>query len=173
MKINELIKEVHENAVAHGWWEDERPEYEIFALIHSELSEALEEARAGRPNVWHGEDGKPEGICVELIDAAIRMMDFLGKIGYTVKENKVEEYKSFYDKNFKEKSVAFHVCVLHSEVCNVQGAYRLDFCFDEEISYFFAHLFFTVNSLGEDPEALLIEKHEFNKTRPYKHGKLF
>ena len=44
MTVNEFAKEVHENAVAHGWWETARSFPEVAALIHSEVSEALEEA---------------------------------------------------------------------------------------------------------------------------------
>ena len=39
--FNELRDEVHENAVKHGWWDEERSFGEIIALCHSELSEAL------------------------------------------------------------------------------------------------------------------------------------
>jgi hypothetical protein len=43
--LNELAKQINENAVAHGWWEEERSFGDIIALCHSELSEALEEHR--------------------------------------------------------------------------------------------------------------------------------
>lgn len=32
-------------------------------------------------------------------------------------------------------------------------------------------VFFWTSEKGVDPEALMVQKHEFNKSRPYKHGK--
>ena len=32
--INEVAKEIHENARAHGWWDEERSFPEVLALIH-------------------------------------------------------------------------------------------------------------------------------------------
>jgi NTP pyrophosphatase (non-canonical NTP hydrolase) len=82
MSINILAREIHENAVEHGWWDcndslmNNIPEK--LALIHSEISEALEEYRDNRnlSDVYYKEGSKkPEGFPVELADAMIRIMD--------------------------------------------------------------------------------------------------
>lgn len=101
MNMNEWANEIHANAVAHGWWESERELPEILMLIVSELSEALEEYRAGRPMLWYGNNGKPEGIAIEVIDALIRILDWCGKEALDVDElvrvkheyNKTRPYK--------------------------------------------------------------------------------
>ena len=56
--LNELAAVVHENAVAHGWWEQERELPEILMLCVSELAEALEEYRAGKPNIYYNVEGE-------------------------------------------------------------------------------------------------------------------
>lgn len=80
MSNNDLAKSIHENAVAHGWWDEKRNFGEVIALCHSELSEALEAKRSGEPDVWlNGE--KPDGAHVELIDCVIRIFDYLASEG--------------------------------------------------------------------------------------------
>ena len=86
MTIDELIREAHKTAQEKGWWsQDERPVLmqlpEKIALMHSELSEALEEYRGGRSAYWETAEGKPEGIGVELADCIIRIADYCGALG--------------------------------------------------------------------------------------------
>jgi NTP pyrophosphatase (non-canonical NTP hydrolase) len=74
--------DVAKTALEHGWWEEPRSFGDVIALIHSELSEALEADRHGNPPGEH----IPEfsGIEEELADAVIRIMDFAGTKGHRV-----------------------------------------------------------------------------------------
>jgi NTP pyrophosphatase (non-canonical NTP hydrolase) len=85
MRISDLLEEAHATAVEKGWWDDgkDRNLGELIALCHSELSEALEEIRAGHDltEIYYGDRSKPEGFAVELADLLIRIADFVHHFG--------------------------------------------------------------------------------------------
>lgn len=73
----------------HGWHEPQLRDGvmrdasvgERLALVHSEVSEALEAHRDGTELVYKDEKGKPEGIGIELADAVIRIGDLCEILG--------------------------------------------------------------------------------------------
>lgn len=73
--LAELVDEIYEINVAHGWFDDDRTFGDEIALAHSELSEALEAFRDHGFESWHTGVNKPEGVASELADTIIRVLD--------------------------------------------------------------------------------------------------
>lgn len=72
--MDNLARECWQVSEDHGFHDSGRTFAEAIALVHSELSEALEAHRKGEPYVWMNGD-KPDGVGVELADAIIRIFD--------------------------------------------------------------------------------------------------
>jgi len=122
--LNELAKEIHENAIKHGWWEEERRFGEIIALCHSELSEALEEYRNNRPNMY---------FLADTIGT--------GRLAIQTVETDIDKWKG---EKLEGIGIELADCIIRI----------FDYCAYAKI----------------DIEKAILLKHEYNKTRPYKHG---
>lgn len=202
MIINQIAKTVHENAVRHGFWDAPVSDELAIALIHSEWSEALEELRAGRPMVYGlilddsdeshqlTEDAaeirvrglKPEGVAVELIDGCIRILDLFGAKGWMVRNN-ADDAPSTLESLYEDEDIraetsidaAHLIARLHmatSEALKelqtgdeLEAMYCLMVAICDAMSW--------IDARGMDPMALLALKHDYNVTRPIRHGKRF
>lgn len=86
--FNQLAQEVHDNAVEKGFYDEEPSVAQRIALMHSELSEALEADREGNP----ASDKIPfSKIEEELADEVIRIMDFAAHMGFNIGEAIVDK----------------------------------------------------------------------------------
>ena len=170
MNLTELQREAHAIAKAHGWWDEERTFGDLIALVHSELSEALEWYRtwggvrlgSNPPESMTNDLGQPIGVASELADVVIRVADM------------AEHYDWALEVDDDPCSVPFAnsfgswVAELHYRVATAYATYpaNTSWCLSRVVALvqeMAAHY-------GIDLDAAIEAKMEYNRTRPYRHG---
>lgn len=219
MNINQFAEEACELAESKGLWENGGDDLKtVLSLIHCEWSEALQEARAGRPMYYHRCDGyeyehnacedkinskcfyrmknladkcafkeeKPEGIATELVDGIILICSMIRRYGCRFDEYDTDEFIDtipekwgvfplLYIKKMRLPWLVFYLHELTSKVnANFQngGVGGTSAALEPlRIAAGLAWIWIELHDL--DPEKILMEKHRYNMTREYKHGKEF
>lgn len=91
-----------------------------------------------------------------------------------ISEMQKEIHKNSMKKGWWEspRPVPEILCLIHSEVSEALEAFRNNDLanFREELADVAIRLLDAAEGYGVDLEAEIIKKHEFNKTRPYRHG---
>lgn len=190
MKLSQIVEVIHQNAKAHGWWETERPQHEIMLLIVCEVAELFEAFRKGLLHstcdkhipVWTM-DGEAEvsslmtNLEEETADIVIRLLDFCGRHGITPAERAdIVRNPTSYDGAFSAycmEAVNIATVMSHCDPTRwpLLAASLIDVC------KFILALGRQLDPVKRDcrlPDlwTCVMAKHEFNKSRPYRHGNL-
>ena len=135
----------------------------------------------GKPEHCSDRCAKPEGIAAELIDGAIRILDY---IGWQAKKSAVWSLDLNRSIDAIRESVGADVLMRSADfshipklICelNVLTGYALDNGRMPTVRRFYlcmclALVFNYAKARGIDAEKLMLEKHEYNKSRTWRHG---
>jgi hypothetical protein len=196
MTLDELVQQSYEIAKSKGWWDKPRSFAALTLLMESEISEALEDYRAGRglSEVWYehklenaagsvgpgtlmdaspigpsGGLGKPCGISSELADVVIRCCDFAGHYGLTLKPVTLLAPTEDFEVSLARCSMQISRAfdVLDTEGLDRPG--NLDIvaiC----LSLAVQHLFHMCEAQDIPIWKMIEEKATYNRTRQMRHG---
>jgi len=168
LNIGELRTKAHENAKERGFWENPRAVGTMIALLHSELSEALEADRKG-------DSGQ---VAEELADCAIRFFDMSAGLKIWVPQDKKTVTEIMLESDFgnaEKMEFGEMVSVMHMVLSAAFKHYvsGQEDRFDEALIFFFLVLCGYCAYLDIDLEEAIVKKMFFNKSRSKLHGKRY
>lgn len=170
--LNKLSKEIHENIVKVGWWDNPNLcPYQCFQMISTEIAEATEGERRDLmdDHLPHRKMGE-----VELADALIRVLDLGGRYGW-------QHLYCMPIFRQKIKSIAGRHLVCNANLMALAEAFYFNDDCNIAYSMVIDILVHTAEWMNYDIFGALFEKLEYNKTRPdhkreqraKKHGKKY
>ena len=171
MNLAELQKEAHAIAKEKGWWDEERTFGDLIALVHSELSEALEAYREHGLKDWrshtysdgfvdeHPQGEKPEGVASEFADVVIRVADMAEWYQWNLDHVRPFAYGGL---SFGER-----ITECHQQLSLAYGEARFRVV---HIKILLGGVYGMAAHYGIDLDAAIQAKLEYNRSRPYRHG---
>ena len=171
--IRELCKEAHENAVRHGFWDEEHDIRHYLMLVITELAEAVQAYRKNRfadRNEYEKlvkERGCAEDTAFllsikdtfedEMADTCIRLMDLAGRSDVEFPD----DYDSLGFLDVREITIVlFKAIFFMQKMMNHVG----------QLVMYFIRL---SENIGIDIEWHIRQKMAYNASRPYLHGNKF
>ena len=177
MDLKALQKEAHAIAKEHGWWDTDRTFGDLIALVHSELSEALEAYRLHELETWPSQVGEiPLGVPYDLADVVIRVADMAEWYGL---ENLQEWIDSLRESDlsgittFGEWITCCHLLAskameqLHEDANDPEHGTKMAFGRLGSLVILIQRM---AAHYGIDLDAAIEAKMEYNRGRSYRHG---
>lgn len=170
--LSQMTAEVLEWCQAKGWYDKPVSFGEAMALLHSEVSEALEAWR-----LWGTMDatrldrsrGKPEGAGSEFADILIRLLDDCARFGCDLALQVSDldwRPEDASTGSFGEKMDDLHILIARASELHLRGS--------DGWRVAFADILILLQALceryGVDLAAEYERKMAYNRTRPWRHG---
>lgn len=189
--LQSLAKEIYDINKSKGFHDGPpRSWTEICMLIDSEIAgeavEALRDKDHDVREIWYKDDGsyytdqdsslieqcfvkyKPEGFVTEIADGVIRLLDGIAEhdIGDCPDDSCTDECNG---NPFGDNVLIGAVRLLSCQTHDIERPDE-DVSFKLECWYFIRWACQIIRYLGHDPETVIREKLNYNKTRAYRHG---
>ena len=185
MDLKALQKEAHAIAKEHGWWDQERSFGDLIALVHSELSEALEAYRehGGVVNMfkysddtkwfWHDTSGHPVGVAAELADVVIRVADMAEWYGVDLASIFEALAAGDSERDMSMRTFGDWIATCHASFSLAFAVWEYGFdgaSWQEYLSEGCHGVQRMAAHYCIDLDAAIEAKMEYNRTRSYRHG---